>query len=76
MSTRPPERTVYLTIGVMLASVALNIIVAALHGWGPDPWWQTGISVVLTTLAIGWVWGVFGARQESHDREKRHATTM
>lgn len=60
MFKKPAKHPVRMTVAVVLCSVALNLVIAALHGWGPDPWWQAGVSGFLTTLAIMCVWGAFG----------------
>lgn len=47
---------------VTVACVALNIGLTALRGWGPEPWWQQGLTLVGSMLALTWAWGGFHQR--------------
>lgn len=56
---KPPKRPILAIVAIMLGAVALNLGLAALHGWGPDPWWQSTLTMIVFIWVFLWAWSGF-----------------
>ena len=53
---KPPQRPLLTIFALMLGLMAIQLGLAALHGWGPDPWWQSTATMVVFVPLFSWAW--------------------
>ena len=63
---KPPRNPILAMIVIVVVAVAANIGLAALHGWGPDPWWQTPLSVIVFVPLFLWAWNRAPPTEDPH----------
>ena len=56
---KPPKHPVRTIVAIMVGDVAINVAIAALRGWGPDPWWQGPLSMIVFMWVFLWAWSGF-----------------
>jgi hypothetical protein len=56
---KPPEHRLRANAVIVVGAVAFDLAIDALRHWGPEPWWQHAVTIVIVALAFTWANGGF-----------------